>query len=137
MDYEANQHSVYLIRADDRTHPYKYNRNCVWNNDTSGDWVSESKNGTCYNYSDWDKYAIGNCTNAEAVEYWQHDRRMKHTSFLSRTIAGSVGGTITGILAVFGVVYWRRQRNRRSLQKHGLVVELHPIELDHRIKPSV
>lgn len=121
---------MYLIRAKDSTHQYSYRKACDWK-DLDGYWTPESKNGTCYQYSDWDKYAIGNCTNPQAVEIWQEDRRFKRSSFLSRTIAGSVLGIIGGLLLILGVVYWRRKRKRAIIEKHGKAEEL---KLSHGVK---
>jgi hypothetical protein len=120
--------TVYLIRAGSSTHQYTYKTSC----NLGRDWIPESKNGTCYQYLDWDKYAIGNCTNGQAVDIWQQDRRDKHNSFLGRTIVGTVVGCISGSLLILGLVYWRRQRKRAKMQNHGKFEE---VELSHHIRP--
>jgi len=124
---------MYLIRAESSTHQYTYIKSC----NLGGDWIPESENGICYQYLDWDKYAIGNCTNGQAVDIWQQDRRDKHNRFLARTIVGTVVGCISGMLLILGAVYWRRYRRREKLLKHGKVVEVQPIELEPQVRPVV
>ena len=118
---------MYLIRAESSTHQYTYKKSC----NLGEDWIHESKNGTCYQYLDWDKYAIGNCTNGQAVDVWQQDRLDKHDSFLARTIAGTLVGCISGILLILGVVYWRRKRKEARMRNHGKVEE---VELPQRVR---
>ncbi|KAF1931122.1 uncharacterized protein M421DRAFT_339970 [Didymella exigua CBS 183.55] len=110
------------MRTNSSTHPYTSDESCHWGL-LGKDWIWDAKNGTCYQYSDWDKYAISNCSSS-AVQEWKDDLRLKHRNTKQITIIGSFVGIIVGILLILSVVYWRRQKKRARARRHGKVEEV-------------
>jgi hypothetical protein len=121
------------MRANSSTHTYTSGEACHWGL-LDQDWIRDSKNGTCYQYSDWDKYSLTDC-DEKANKQWREDLARKGKNIHTGTIVGAVIGSVVGVLLILSVAYWRRQKKRERARGHGKVHEVQPIELDDPFKP--
>lgn len=118
------------MRANNSTKTYTSDEPCHWGL-LGEDWIRESKNGTGYQYSDWDKYALSGCDDS-TFKQWRENLAFKDKNIRTITIVGSVVGSVVGVLLILSVVYWRRQKKRERAGRHGKVEQ---VGFTHRIRP--
>lgn len=116
------------MRAETPSRVYSSAGGCHWGL-RGKDWIRDPKNGSCYQYAEWDMFTLSDCDNVVRAQ-WQKDEKNKTVK-----IVASVVGSLVGLLLIFSAVYWRRQKKSERMRRHGKVEEVQSIELEQHVKP--